>query len=61
MYKCKKCGNNTHFEEQNVIKTLIIQNEGGEMATTSDEFYYREDVVCLTCESTLNDGDIIEN
>lgn len=61
MYKCKKCGNNTHFEEQNIIKTLIIQNEGGEIATTSDAFYYREDVVCLECESTLNDGDIIEN
>ena len=61
MYKCKKCGNKTHFEEQNVIKTLIIQNEGGEVTTTSDAFYYREDVVCLECESTLNDGDIIEN
>ena len=35
--------------------------EGGEIATTSDGFYYREDVVCLECESTLNDGDIIEN
>ena len=61
MYKCKKCGNTTYFEEQNVIKTLLIQNEYGEIETTSDTFDYKEDVVCLECESTLNDGDIIEN
>ena len=59
MYKCKKCGNIENFEEQNVIKTLVCQ-ESGKIKCTSDEFFYREDVVCLECESTLNDGDIEE-
>lgn len=60
MYKCKKCGNTTNFEEQNVVKTLVQQDVNGEIISTSDEFFYREDVVCLECGSTLNDGKIIE-
>lgn len=59
MYKCNKCGNDKSFEEQNVIKTYIKQ-EQDKIKETSDEFFYREDVICLECESTLNDGDISE-
>lgn len=57
MYKCKKCGNVTDFEEVNVIKTCINQNT----ENSSDEFFYRENVVCLNCNSTLEDGDIEED
>lgn len=59
MYKCNKCGNIKEFEEQNVIKTYICQ-EQGKVKDTSDEFFYREDVVCLECGATLNDKDIID-
>lgn len=60
MYKCKKCGNKIEFEEQNIIKTYINQTNDGKIENTSDKFSYREDVVCLECQSTLNDGDVIE-
>lgn len=60
MYHCKKCGNKTQFEEQNVIKTYVKQDDKGNIKETSDEFFYREDVVCLECESTLNDGVVKE-
>jgi predicted nucleic-acid-binding Zn-ribbon protein len=59
MYKCNKCGNEVLFEEHNVIKTCVRQ-EYDKIVNTSDEFFYREDVVCLECEATLNDGDITE-
>ena len=44
MYKCIKCNNIIEFEEQNVIKTYIEQNNAGDICTTFDEFFYREDV-----------------
>jgi len=59
MYKCNKCGNTKEFEEQNVIKTYILQ-DNNKIESTNDEFFYLEDVVCLNCGSTLNDGNIIE-
>ena len=60
MYKCKKCNNITEFEEQNVIKTYIEQNNAGDICFTSDEFFYREDIICLECGATYNDKDVIE-
>lgn len=60
MYKCLKCGNKNEFEEVNVIKTYVKLNNYGEIDQTSDEFFYRENVICLECESTLEDKDIIE-
>lgn len=56
MYKCIKCNNTEHFEEVNVIKTYVNQKED----RTSDEFFYRENVICLECDSTMEDGDVIE-
>jgi len=55
-YKCNKCGNVNEFEEINVYKTYVNQKD----SKTSDEYFYRENVVCLECESTLEDGDITE-
>lgn len=61
MYKCKKCNNVTEFEEINVMKTYIRQDEDGECRHyTTDEFFYRENVICLECSSTLEDGDVVE-
>lgn len=59
MYKCNKCGNEVEFEEINVIKTYINQNEVS-VLSNNDEFFYRENVICLECESTLKDGNITE-
>lgn len=59
MYKCIKCGNVEGFEEQNVIKTYVKQNKDGDIISTSDEFFYLEDVICLECGGTRNDEDII--
>lgn len=56
-YYCKKCGNSRLFEEVNVFKTTVDQT--GENIT-SDEFFYRENVICLECEATLEDNEIIE-
>lgn len=56
MYRCIKCNNAEHFEEVNVIKTYVNQKED----RTSDEFFYRENVICLECDSTMEDGDVIE-
>lgn len=61
MYKCIKCNNVKEFEEINVVKTYISQNKQGEVDNyVSDEFFYRENVVCLECSSTMEDGDVIE-
>lgn len=60
MYKCNSCGNESEFEEQNVYKTYVKQIKDGDISTC-DEFFYREDVVCLECNSTLNDGIIEES
>ena len=58
MYKCNKCENEVEFEEINVIKTYI--NQEIEFKGDKDEFLYRENVVCLKCEGTMGDGDVIE-
>lgn len=60
MYKCKVCGNTTDFEEVNIIKTHIKQNEKGEIIHEQDEYGYRENCICLDCEKTMEDGDIVE-
>ncbi|MGL5328220.1 MAG: hypothetical protein ACRDD7_03055 [Peptostreptococcaceae bacterium] len=61
MYKCIKCNNVKEFEEINVVKTYMRQNETGEVDHyISDEFFYRENVVCLECLSTMEDGNVIE-
>lgn len=60
MYICNKCGNIVDFEEINVIKTHVHQDYIEKNNTTSDEFDYRENVICLNCNSTLEDGDVFE-
>lgn len=62
MYICNKCGNRIEFEEVNVMKTYIKQNEVGDDISDGsfDEFDYRENVICLKCESTFEDGDVVE-
>ena len=59
MYKCNKCGNTNEFEEINVVKTYINQKVRDEYEN-NDEFFYRENVICLECEGTLEDGDLAE-
>lgn len=60
MYKCNNCGNESEFEEQNVYKTYVKQINDSDISTC-DEFFYREDVVCLECNYTLNDGIVVED
>lgn len=57
MYLCKKCGNTIEFEEINIIKTYVNQDN----KMTSDEFFYRENVICLECQSTMEDNLIIDD
>lgn len=59
MYKCLKCGNVNEFEEINVIKTYICQNSENDI-DSEDEFFYRENVICLNCNSPMDDGMVIE-
>ena len=56
MYKCNKCGNIESFEEINVMKTYVSQ---GKEEKTYDEFFYKENTICLECEATEEDGNII--
>lgn len=58
MYRCLKCGNKSVFEEINVIKTYVKLNHAGEIEETSDKFFYLENVICLECNSTKDNGDI---
>lgn len=55
MYRCLKCGNRNSFEEINVYKTYISQD----INNSSDEFFYKENVICLECNSSEEDGEII--
>jgi len=57
MYECK-CGNKPEFQELNVMKTYINQENEEESGT--DEFFYRADVNCLKCRGTLSDKYIEE-
>ncbi|MGL5328402.1 MAG: hypothetical protein ACRDD7_03970 [Peptostreptococcaceae bacterium] len=57
-YKCKKCDNTEEFEEINVVKTYIALENGYCNHQTSDEFFYKENVVCLKCGATKDDNDV---
>lgn len=61
MYRCNNCGNISEFEEINVVKTYINQNnkEVSDIQNT-DEFFYRENVICLECERTMEDEYVVE-
>lgn len=61
MYRCNNCGNISEFEEINVIKTYINQdNKEVSNIHNIDEFFYRENVICLECECTMEDEDVVE-
>ena len=58
-YKCKKCNNISDFEEINIYKTCVHQ-ENDEIKSTYDKYLCRENVICLECKSTFEDGDVTE-
>lgn len=53
MYKCNNCGNEKYFEETNVVKTFILQDENGNIDSTSDNFLYNQNVICSKCKSVI--------
>ena len=53
MYKCNNCGNEKYFEETNVIKTFVLQDEDGNINTSSDKFLYNQNVICSKCKSVI--------
>ena len=53
MYKCYKCGNEKYFEETNVVKTFILQDENGNIDSTSDNFLYNQNVICSKCKRVI--------
>lgn len=53
MYKCYKCGNEKYFEETNVIKTFVLQDEDGNIDSTSDKFLYNQNVICSKCKRVI--------
>lgn len=56
MYKCLECGNVDRFEELNVIKTLISQDNN----YIEDKFVERVDVLCSECGENMETGTVIE-
>ena len=53
MYKCYNCGNEKYFEETNVIKTFVLQDEDGNINTSSDKFLYNQNVICSKCKRVI--------
>lgn len=53
MYKCNNCGNEKYFKETNVIKTFVLQDEGGNINTSSDKFLYNQNVICSKCKRVI--------
>ena len=53
MYKCNNCGNEKYFEETNIIKTFVLQDEDGNMNTSSDKFLYNQNVICSKCKRVI--------
>lgn len=53
MYKCYKCGNEKYFEETNIIKTFVLQDEDGNINTSSDKFLYNQNVICSKCKRVI--------
>lgn len=61
IYKCNKCGNNTYFQEINIIKTFIKQTNDGILENdVLDQFEGREDVICMECSANIESGYISE-
>ena len=55
MYKCNQCGNTTHFEELNLMRTFLHNG-----VQTDEKFERRYDVICCECGEYFSDGYIEE-
>jgi hypothetical protein len=53
MYKCNNCGNEKYFEETNIIKIFVLQDEDGNINTSSDKFLYNQNVICSKCKRVI--------
>lgn len=61
MYLCKVCGNRKLFKEHNCTQTEVTLDESsGEVQWMEDKFLGCSEVICSKCNSSSEDGAILD-